>query len=142
QRLRRGKHGEGLADTRRGAEEDLEPPTLFARGRRLHLGKQPVRVGAFALHQHAVRVATTGSLPRARAVRPRSRDVQPSLAAAARGCGIRVSEDGGDRGDSYEAFAREAQDLIPSLLVFLSIRPERPALNARSARAPGESDAA
>ena len=50
QRLRCGEHGEGLADTGRGAEENLQPPALRACGGRLHFGKQLVRVGTFAFH--------------------------------------------------------------------------------------------
>ena len=49
QGLRRGEHGEGLAYAGGSAEEDLEPPALLARGRRLHLGKQSVRVGTLII---------------------------------------------------------------------------------------------
>ena len=48
--VRRGQHRVGLADAGGGAEEDLQPAAALARGRRVDLCQQRVRVGSFRFH--------------------------------------------------------------------------------------------
>src|SRR5205814_8277709 len=83
QRLGGGEHREGLAHTRRCAEEDLEPPALLAGGRRLDFGEKLLRIRTFALHRNAAlpispfvvslsnheRIVITGTLLRTVALR-------------------------------------------------------------------------